>query len=44
MDAAVSGTDIADAPWGHAGSLIYFIAWAVVIFVAGVIVLRKRDA
>lgn len=44
MNAAVAGNDLKDAPWGHNGSLIYFIVWALVIFIAGVIALKKRDA
>lgn len=41
---AVALTDVPDAPWGHEFSLVYFAVWAIVIFAAGVIVLKKRDA
>ncbi|HIW95777.1 MAG TPA: ABC transporter permease [Candidatus Corynebacterium gallistercoris] len=41
---AVRLNDVADAPWGHTGSMVYFAAWALVIFLAGLIVLKKRDA
>ncbi|QNH95511.1 ABC transporter permease [Corynebacterium anserum] len=44
MDRAVTGTEVADAPWGPTGSVLYFGLWCVVIFVVGVIILRKRDA
>ena len=44
IDKAVAMQDVADAPWGQVGSLFYFAAWAVVVFVAGVIVLKRRDA
>lgn len=33
-----------DYPWNAYGSIAYFAVWAVVIFGAGVIVTRKRDA
>ncbi|AEI08517.1 ABC transport system permease protein [Corynebacterium resistens DSM 45100] len=44
IDEAISLREVVDAPWGQIGSIIYFAAWAVAIFVAGVIVLQRRDA
>ena len=44
MDAAVQGTEVPDAPWGSTGSLIYFVVWALAIFIAGIVALKKRDA
>lgn len=44
IDAAVGLRDVSDAPWGQIGSMLYFAAWAVVVFAAGVIVLKRRDA
>ncbi|KGM18628.1 ABC transporter permease subunit [Corynebacterium auriscanis] len=44
MDDAIGLNDVADAPWGQVGSMIYFAAWALVIFIAGVVVLKRRDA
>lgn len=44
MSAALSNEPVTDAPWDATGSLFYFIAWVVVIFVVGVITLKKRDA
>lgn len=43
LNAALSGTPIPDAPWGTTGSLIYFIVIVVVVFGAGIAVLRRRD-
>lgn len=42
--AFVSRQDIQDAPWGYQGSGLYFLAWSLVIFILGVVVLNKRDA
>lgn len=42
--AFVSRQDIQDAPWGYQGSGLYFLAWALIIFILGVVVLNKRDA
>lgn len=44
ISAAISGTDLADAPWSQGGSLIYFVVVCLVIFGAGIFALRKRDA
>lgn len=44
MDSGVMGMEVTDAPWGPTGSIIYFAVWAIVVFVAGVITLKKRDA
>lgn len=44
MDKAVMGHEVSDAPWDANGSILYFAAWCVVIFLAGVIILKKRDA
>ena len=37
-------TDVPDIAWGYNGSLLYFIAWAVGLFVIGVVLLNRRDA
>lgn len=42
--AFVSRQEIQDAPWGYQGSGLYFLAWSLVIFILGVIVLNERDA
>ncbi|MDH2456465.1 ABC transporter permease [Corynebacterium bovis] len=44
MDSATQLSDVTDAPWGWQGSAVYFAVWSVVIFVAGIVVLRRRDA
>lgn len=44
MDAGAAGRELPDAPWGAAGSVLYFLAWCVVFFIAGIVILRKRDA
>ncbi len=44
MQAFVSMTDIPDAPWGYYGSAVYFGAWAIAFFIAGIMMLRFRDA
>lgn len=44
LHAFVSGTPIPDIAWGVGGSGLYFLLWAVVIWVAGVVLLQKRDA
>lgn len=44
MDAGVAGNEVPDAPWGPNGSVLYFLAWCIVFFVAGIIILKKRDA
>jgi ABC-2 type transport system permease protein len=44
ISSAISGSDLEDAPWGQGGSLIYFVVVCVVIFAAGVVALRRRDA
>ena len=43
-DAFTGMHDLEDAPWGQTGSILYFAAWCVVLFVAGLITLKKRDA
>lgn len=43
MNAAISQSALADAPWGVGGSVVYFVVFSVIVFGAGVIVLRKRD-
>ncbi|MGO1949927.1 MAG: ABC transporter permease subunit [Mycobacteriaceae bacterium] len=44
MNAAFSMSDLDNAPWGQTGSVVYFIAVCLVIFIAGVVTLRRRDA
>ena len=44
LDAWVRDTRASGAPWDETGSLLYFAAWALVLFVAGVVVFTKRDA
>ena len=44
MDSATMMMDHPDAPWGQTGSMLYFAAFCIVIFIAGVITLKKRDA
>ena len=43
-DAFTGMRDLEDAPWGQTGSILYFGAWCVVLFVVGVVMLKKRDA
>lgn len=33
-----------DMPWGESGSLIYFLLWVAVAFIAAAVVLNRRDA
>ncbi len=33
-----------DMPWGETGSLIYFLLWVAVAFIAAAVVLTRRDA
>ncbi|WP_264077031.1 ABC transporter permease [Mycolicibacterium houstonense] len=33
-----------DIPWGEVGSLVYFLVWVAVAFVAAAVVLNRRDA
>ncbi|MGW0035208.1 ABC transporter permease [Gordonia sp. NPDC003376] len=40
----LSGVEGSDYHWGPTVSLVYFAAWAIVIFVVGVIVTDRRDA
>lgn len=44
LQSFVSNFAIPDFHWGVTGSGLYFLAWAVVIWVVSVIVLQKRDA
>lgn len=44
LNAFVMNTPVQDAPWGVHGSGVYFFAWAVVLWVLGVIALQRRDA
>lgn len=48
MDHYVARRDLPDVPWqdslGQTGSMLYFALWCVVIFVAGIAVMKKRDA
>lgn len=44
ITAAVNLNDVANAPWGQNGSVIYFVVVCLVIFTAGVVTLRRRDA
>lgn len=44
MIAAVNLNDVANAPWGQTGSIIYFLAICAAVFIAGVLLLRRRDA
>ena len=37
-------TSIDDIQWDYNGSIAYFGAWAVVIFIAGAIFVKQRDA
>ncbi|AHW65196.1 ABC-type transporter, permease subunit [Corynebacterium glyciniphilum AJ 3170] len=41
---AVNLNDVANAPWGQAGSVIYFAVICLVIFIIGTVTLRRRDA
>ncbi|MDN5683612.1 ABC transporter permease [Corynebacterium glyciniphilum] len=41
---AVNLDDLANAPWGQTGSVIYFAVICLVIFILGTVVLRRRDA
>ncbi|MEJ6550041.1 ABC transporter permease [Corynebacterium sp. USCH3] len=44
IGAAVNLNDLANAPWGQTGSVIYFAVVCLVIFVIGTVTLRRRDA
>ena len=44
LNAFYDKTDVPDIAWGYNGSLLYFIAWAVGLFVIGVVLLNRRDA
>ncbi|MGP6174688.1 multidrug ABC transporter permease [Corynebacterium sp. A21] len=44
LNAFVADFAIPDFHWGATGSGLYFLAWAVVIWLVGVIVLQRRDA
>lgn len=44
MTEAVSMRDVADAPWGQTGSVLYFAIICLAVFGAGVALLMKRDA
>lgn len=44
MATAVNLQDVDGAPWGQTGSVIYFVVICLVVFVAGVVALRRRDA
>lgn len=44
MNSAVNLDDLANAPWGQTGSVIYFAVICLVIFILGTVVLRRRDA
>lgn len=44
ITSAVNLNDVANAPWGQVGSVIYFVVICVAVFIAGVIALRRRDA
>lgn len=44
LDAFVNGFDVDGVPWNSQGSAAFFLAWAVVLWGAGVVVLHRRDA
>jgi ABC-2 type transport system permease protein len=44
MRNAVDLVDVPDAAWGQGGSMIYFALVCFVIFIAGLVALRRRDA
>lgn len=44
LNAFVSNSPVADLPWGVVGSALYYLLWAAVIWIAGVVLLQKRDA
>ena len=44
IDMATMMMDTPDAPWGQVGSILYFAAFCVIFFIAGLIALKKRDA
>ena len=44
IDNAAQMKDVTDAPWGQTGSILYFAAWCAVIFILGVVALKRRDA
>lgn len=44
LNAFVTNSEITDAAWGVAGSGVYFLVWAAVIWLVGVFFLQKRDA
>jgi ABC-2 type transport system permease protein len=41
---AVNLSDVANAPWGQTGSVIYFAVVCLVVFAVGTVTLRRRDA
>ncbi|MEY8565809.1 ABC transporter permease [Corynebacterium sp.] len=44
IGSAVNLNDVANAPWGQTGSVIFFLVVCLVIFVVGTVTLRRRDA
>ena len=44
FNAFLTKTSIDDIQWDYNGSIAYFGAWAIVIFIVGAIVVRQRDA
>lgn len=44
LGAFFHNTDLDGTPWGTHGSLAYFLAWAVGLYVAGMVLLHQRDA
>ncbi|RNE49915.1 multidrug ABC transporter permease [Corynebacterium alimapuense] len=44
LDAFIQEVDIAGLPWDHNGSGAYFLLWAAILWLLGVVVLQRRDA
>lgn len=44
MTSAAQMQKVADAPWDQTGSMLYFAAWCAVLFVLGLVMLKRRDA
>lgn len=44
LGAFLHNTDLAGTPWDIGGSLLYFLAWVVVLYVSAMVLLKRRDA
>lgn len=44
LEAFINDAAVQNAPWGAGGSGLYFAAWAVALWILGVVALERRDA